>query len=91
MSLSSLILSYKKCVKYANELTDDVVRPTQYYIRYVNQYIYSSLIGHDFENIVFQYYFVGCQGFEKQRLWYCQCHHGELTVLPWYVVEKRAI
>ena len=32
MSLSSLeILSYKKCVKYANELTDDVVHPTLLY------------------------------------------------------------
>ena len=29
------ILKYEKCVKYANEMTDDVIHSTQYYTNYI--------------------------------------------------------
>ena len=28
------IFKFEKCVKYANEMTDDVIHSTQYYIKY---------------------------------------------------------
>ena len=30
------IFKFEKCVKYANEMTDDVIHSTQYYIIYIN-------------------------------------------------------
>jgi len=31
------IVKFEKCVKYANEMTDDVIHSTQYYIMYINK------------------------------------------------------
>ena len=33
----------KKCVKYANEMTDDAIHSTQYYIKYINRAILANL------------------------------------------------
>ena len=30
---------FEKCVKYANEMTDDVIHSTQFYIKYINKTI----------------------------------------------------
>ena len=35
------ISKFEKCVKYANEMTDDIIHPTQYYIKYINRAIWS--------------------------------------------------
>ena len=40
LQISSLvpeILKFEKWVKYANEMTDDVIQSTQYYIEYINR------------------------------------------------------
>ena len=37
------IFSFEKCVKYANEMTDEVIHSTQYYIKYINGAILASL------------------------------------------------
>ena len=37
------ILKFEKCVKYANEVTDDVIHSTQYYIICVNRAILANL------------------------------------------------
>ena len=37
------ILKFEKCVKYANEMTDDVIHSTQYYIICVNKAILANL------------------------------------------------
>ena len=34
------IFKFEKCVKYANEMTDDVIHSTQYYIKYINRAIF---------------------------------------------------
>ena len=36
-------LKFEKCAKYANEMTDDVIHPTQYYIEYINRAILANL------------------------------------------------
>jgi len=46
MQISALvpeIFKFEKCVKYANEMSDDVIRSTQYYIKYVNRAILANL------------------------------------------------
>ena len=37
------IFKFEKCVKYANEMTDDVIHSTQYYIICVNRAILDNL------------------------------------------------
>ena len=37
------VLSLKKCVKYANEMTDDVIHSTQYYTTCINRAILANL------------------------------------------------
>ena len=37
------IFKFEKCVKYANEMTDDVIQSTQYYIICVNRAILANL------------------------------------------------
>ena len=37
------IFKFKKWVKYANEMTDDVIHSTQYYIEYINRAILANL------------------------------------------------
>ena len=37
------IFKFEKCVNYANEMTDDVIHSTQYYIIYVNRAILANL------------------------------------------------
>ena len=37
------IFKFEKCVKYANEMTDDVILSTQYYIKYINRAILANL------------------------------------------------
>ena len=37
------ILKFEKCVKYANEMTDDVIHSTQYYIICVNRAVLADL------------------------------------------------
>ena len=41
------ILKFEKCVKYANEITDDVtddvIHSTQYYLKYINRAILANL------------------------------------------------
>ena len=34
---------FEKCVKYANEITDDVIHSTQYYLKYINRAILANL------------------------------------------------
>ena len=36
------ILKFEKCVKYPNEITDDVIRSTQCYIKYINRAIFAN-------------------------------------------------
>ena len=36
------IFKFEKCVKYANEMTDDVMHLTQYYIKYINRAILAN-------------------------------------------------
>jgi len=46
MQISALvpeIFKFEKCVKYANEMSDDVICSTQYYIKYVNRAILANL------------------------------------------------
>ena len=37
------IFKFEKCVKYANEMTDDVIHSTQYYLKYINRAILANL------------------------------------------------
>ena len=37
------ILKFEKCVKYANEMTDDVIYSAKYYIEYINRAILANL------------------------------------------------
>ena len=37
------IFKFEKCVKYANEIIDDVIHSTQYYIMYINRTILANL------------------------------------------------
>ena len=37
------IFKFEKWVEYANEITDDVIHSTQYYIEYVNRAILANL------------------------------------------------
>ena len=37
------IFKFEKCVKYANEMTDDVIHSTQFYIKYINRDILVNL------------------------------------------------
>ena len=37
------IFKFEKCLKYANEMTDDVIYSTQYYIKYINRAILVNL------------------------------------------------
>ena len=37
------IFKFEKCVKYANEMTDDVIYSTQFYIMYINRAILDNL------------------------------------------------
>jgi len=34
---------FEKCVKYANEMTDDVIHSTQYHIKFINKAILTNL------------------------------------------------
>ena len=38
------IFTFEKCVKYANERTDDVIHSTQYNIKYINRAISVNLL-----------------------------------------------
>ena len=45
LQISALVLEifkFEKWVKYANELTDDVIHSTQYYINYINRAILAN-------------------------------------------------
>ena len=33
-----------KCVKYANEMTDDIIHSTQYYLKYINGAVLATLL-----------------------------------------------
>ena len=37
------IFKFKKWVKYANKMTDDVIHSTQYYLKYINEAILANL------------------------------------------------
>ena len=37
------ISKFEKCVKYANEMTDDVIYSTQYYLKYITRAIFANL------------------------------------------------
>ena len=37
------IFKFEKWVKYANEITDDVMHSTQYYLKYINRAILANL------------------------------------------------
>ena len=46
LQISSLvpeIFKFEKWVKYANEMTDDVIHSTQYYVEYTNKTILANL------------------------------------------------
>ena len=46
LQISSLvpeILKFEKCAKYGNEMTDDVIDSTQYYLKYINRAILGNL------------------------------------------------
>ena len=43
LALVPEIFKFEKCVKYANEMTDDVIHSTQYYIMCINWAILASL------------------------------------------------
>ena len=40
---SYIIVKFEKWVKYANEMSDDVIHSTQYYIEYINGAILANL------------------------------------------------
>jgi len=42
-ALAPEIFKWEKCVKYANEMTDDIIHSTQYYITYINRAISVNL------------------------------------------------
>ena len=45
LQISALVLEifkFEKWVKYANEMTDDVIHSTQYYISYINRAILAN-------------------------------------------------
>ena len=35
------IFKFRKCVKYANEMNDDVTHSTQFYIKYINRALFN--------------------------------------------------
>ena len=37
------IFKFEKCVKYANEMTDDAIHLTQYHIKYINRAVLANL------------------------------------------------
>ena len=37
------IFKFEKCVNYANEMTDDLIYSTQYYLKYINRSILANL------------------------------------------------
>ena len=37
------IFKFEKYIKYANEMTDDVIHSTQYYVKYTNRAIFVNL------------------------------------------------
>jgi len=37
------ILKFEKCLKYANEMSDDVIHSSKYYIKYINSSIFINL------------------------------------------------
>ena len=41
--LVPVIFKFEKCVKYANEMTDDIIHLTQFYIKYINRAILVNL------------------------------------------------
>ena len=41
-ALVSEIFKFEKCVRYANEMTDDVVLSNQYYLKYINRAILAN-------------------------------------------------
>ena len=41
-ALALEIFKFEKWVKYANEMTDDVIHSTQYYINYINRAILAN-------------------------------------------------
>ena len=43
------IFKFENCVKYASEMTDDVIYSTQYYIKYKNRAILDNLQGRPFK------------------------------------------
>jgi len=46
LQVSALLLEifkFKKWVKYANEMTDDIIHSTQYYLEYINKVILVNL------------------------------------------------
>ena len=40
---------FEKCIKYANEMTDDVIHSTQYYIKYINTAILAKFVAQTIE------------------------------------------
>ena len=42
LSLSE-IFKFEKCIKYANEITDDIIHSTQYFLKYINRAILANL------------------------------------------------
>ena len=42
-ALVPAIFKFEKCVKYANEITDDVILSTQHYIDYIDRAILANL------------------------------------------------
>ena len=45
LPFENICISFKfeKCVKYANEMTDDIIHSTQYYLKYINRAILANL------------------------------------------------
>ena len=46
LQISALVLEifkFEKWVKYTNEMTDDVIHSTQYYLKYINRAILANL------------------------------------------------
>ena len=43
--ISSGDIKFEKCVKYANEMTDDVIHSTQYFLKNINRAILANLQG----------------------------------------------
>ena len=37
------IFKVEKCVKYANEIIDDIIHSTQYYLKYINRAVLAKL------------------------------------------------